>query len=621
MYKHSAEVMKLIKTSDPSGISTKIKSNTNIYTDILTHYPEGIRLSEKIYLYANNMMVPICGCGSGKSLLFNSVTKGYRTGCSATCKQVRKSRLDSRRIAQGGKMGNANSESYHKSTTTLLLSHTTNAHGIKPPLEEIQSIIALYPRHYSGMIRGNHELHRWVVENSLIQSDKFVERIYSAIHQDSNVCKYGNVRTISRLSEGWTRCGPASTCRCTAESIAMNVSVSKSNYTDKQREEINATRKETMVKLYGVPYNTQRPEVRLALSKPKIPSEAYDLLTDYAWLYDQYITQSKTLSHIADDLGIYYGTVAWYCHKFGFEIRQRSNYSLEEVQICNYIGALGVKYETGNYSVLGGKEIDILIPELNVGFEVNGLRWHSYNPHCTQTKELEDKHRHRSKTLLAKSAGVELTHITDFEWANQRALVESLIRGKLGKSTILYARKLTLREVTKDDEREFLKANHFQGPIGSSYAIGLYNGDVLCSIMTVGKSRYNSVAQLEILRICTVLNHIVVGGSERMFAQIRKVYPNSTIVSYCDLTKFTGHVYGRLGFTRCSKEDPSPHWTDGNHLLSRQKCTRKQLAKWLTSFDDSLSVTTNMFNAKYRRYWDCGQSTWIFTPTQLISKI
>jgi hypothetical protein len=40
--------------------------------------------------------------------------------------------------------------------------------------------------------------------------------------------------------------------------------------------------------------------------------------------------------------------------------------------------------------ILNGKEIDILIPELNLGFEYNGLRWHS-------EKFGKDKRYHISK--------------------------------------------------------------------------------------------------------------------------------------------------------------------------------------------------------------------------------
>lgn len=480
--------------------------------------------------------------------------------------------------------------------------------------DNILALIRDKPRHYSRLIKSNSELHNWVVTNSLVTVDHYPTMIYSAVHQKSNVCEFGKEKTISRFSEGWVGCGPATVCECTRKAIADNVSKTKLLYSDTRKKAINQTRTDTMVERFGVPYNSQRLEVKEKLSYSRIPEEVKEKLTDYSWLYGQYITQAKSLSHIAQDLGIYYGTVGEYCKKFGFEIRQRVNYSLGETQVCEFLNSMNVNYIASDWNVLGGKEIDILIPSYNFGIEINGLRWHSFNPFCTQTRETEDKNRHLNKTTAAKDKGISLIHITDFEWANQQEIVKSLICTKLGLSTKLYARKLTLKTVSKEEEKQFLNKNHFQGYVPSKYSIGLYNDTELYSLITVGKSRYSKSADIEILRICTKMGYTIVGGTDRLFAKVRQDYNDASIVSYCDLSKFTGGVYERLGFICNNRAKPSPHWTDGNYLINRHKCTRENAKKWVSEFDDNLSVTENMFRAKYRRYWDCGQSSWIYTP-------
>jgi hypothetical protein len=130
--------------------------------------------------------------------------------------------------------------------------------------------------------------------------------------------------------------------------------------------------------------------------------------------------------------------------------------------------------------------------------------------------------------------------------------------------------------------------------------------------MTFGKSRYSKIANIELLRVCTKLNHIVIGGVEKLFKESLNNYPNQDIISYCDLSKFSGNLYQKLGFTKSKKAEPGYFWTDGNYLISRFKCQKKNLSKWLRTYDPNKSESENMFLAKYRRYWDCGQQTWIY---------
>ena len=44
--------------------------------------------------------------------------------------------------------------------------------------------------------------------------------------------------------------------------------------------------------------------------------------------------------------------------------------------------------------------------------------------------------------------------------------------------------------------------------------------------------------------------------------------------------------------------------------ISRYKCQKSQLQKWLKTYDSTKTEAENMFLAKYRRYWDCGQTAW-----------
>lgn len=476
---------------------------------------------------------------------------------------------------------------------------------------KILDIIQEKPKHYSVIIKRNKELNEWVMTHSLIQSENYIEMIYSAIHQETNICVNGNRKTIARFSDGWSGCGPASKCKCTKDSISKNVSLSKMSLSPESKETSNKKRENTLLLTYGVRFNSQRTDIKKLLSKPKISDKVYKLLTDKQWLENEYVIKERTLVDIADELGVYYGTVGEYCNKFGFYIRQRTNYSREELKICSYLDSLSVDYITNDWCILGNKEIDIFIPSNKIGIEVNGLYWHSYNPYCTHTNQIEDKNRHRDKTTCAENKGVDLIQFTDFEIKNKLDIVKSILKIRLGLSSKIYARECEIRLVPKQEEKDFLSINHIQGFRGSSTAIGLYYKTELVMIMTFGSPRYSKIADIELIRMATKLNIIVVGGANRLFEYAKTLFSGKKIVSYCDRSKFTGKMYDRLGFTANKLVEPGYFWTDGTAIISRHKCQHKSLEKWLTSYDPTKSESENLFSAKYRRYWDCGQQSWI----------
>ena len=86
---------------------------------------------------------------------------------------------------------------------------------------------------------------------------------------------------------------------------------------------------------------------------------------------------------------------------------------------------------------------------------------------------------------------------------------------------------------------------------------------------------------------------------------------NVQIISYCDRSKSAGQGYLAMGFKFDRVTNPGYFWTEGNEVISRHKCNHKNLQKWLIGYDSTLTEFENMYNAKYRCYWDCGN--FVFT--------
>ena len=470
--------------------------------------------------------------------------------------------------------------------------------------DKILEIIEQYPKRFSQLIKQDKELAEWVSSNCLVSSPVFAEQVYSAVNNCSAVCHHNKTKRFISIKNGYGFCGHANTCQCSKENLQKKVSLTKSCVSVCQQQKSNEKRKQTMQEKYGVEYNSQRQELKHIWTKSKVSDYASLCLNDYNWLHNEYNTLGKTLVEIAQDLGIYYSTVAEYCKKHGFPIRQRSNYSLVEKEISAYLHFLNVSHTTGDWDLLETKEIDIYIPAYKLAIEVNGLYWHSWSPGDAKP---EFKNKHLEKTLALSTIGIELLHVTDFEWKHKQEIVKNIIKSKLNLNKKIYARKCKLAQITRAEEKLFLTEYHLQGYVPSHTAWGLYLDDQLLQIVTVGKPRYAKQYDLEILRLCTAKNTTVVGGLSRLIRAIKTYYgSNKKIITYCDRDKSHGRGYLAAGFLLESITGPSYCWTDGNVPINRQKCQKKNLLRWLPSFDVQLSESSNMFNAKYRRYWNCG---------------
>lgn len=157
---------------------------------------------------------------------------------------------------------------------------------------------------------------------------------------------------------------------------------------------------------------------------------------------------------------------------------------------------------------------------------------------------------HQEKTQLAEDNGYRVIHVWD--WDSQEKVV-SILRSR----ERVYARNCTANNVSRDDAKEFIEAHHLQGNARFSVAVGLYLNNQLVSVMTFDKPRYNKNAEMELVRYCSSYN--VVGGAEKLFKYFIDSSNVTSVVSYCDHSKFDGKTYIKLGFTKIA-EAPSKHW-------------------------------------------------------------
>lgn len=259
------------------------------------------------------------------------------------------------------------------------------------------------------------------------------------------------------------------------------------------------------------------------------------------------------------------------------------------------------------------KELDIYLPELNLGIEFNGLYWHRVDN--------KGKGYHRDKYLYFKSLDITLVQVFENEWRMKTEIVKSVLLGKLAiPAEKVYARKCSIRDVDPTEAELFCITNHLQGYAQSSVRLGLFRDGELVQLLTFGRSRYNKAVEWELIRSCSKLNMQIVGGFERLFKAFVEQHNPKSIVSYCDNRWFNGGSYAKSGFTMDHESDPDYFYVNLNKgedqyiFHHRTRFQKHKLPKLLKKFDESLSEKDNMLLNGYVRIDDAGNRVFIWKP-------
>lgn len=279
--------------------------------------------------------------------------------------------------------------------------------------------------------------------------------------------------------------------------------------------------------------------------------------------------------------------------------------SIIEKDLLNFI----LKYDSNAISSYKVSTYEIDILSNNIGFEFNGLYWHS--------EIFKDSSYHLNKTNLCSSKNIDLFHIWEDDWLYKQDIVKSMIINKLGKTpNRIFARKCKIKEITNNTIiRDFLNKNHIQGFVGSKIKIGLYYNDELVSIMTFGNLR-KSLGQkseegsYELLRFCNKLSTSVIGGSSKLFSFFTKNYNSTEVISYSDLSRSKGNMYQKLGFELSHNSSPNYYYVIDGVRKHRFNFRKDKLIK--EGFDANKTEIQIMNERGYYRIFDCGMQKWTY---------
>lgn len=367
---------------------------------------------------------------------------------------------------------------------------------------------------------------------------------------------------------------------------------------------------ETSLDRYGVRNYSQTEQFKLSFKKSVVDSHPLrSVMYDYDEMHSLY--GNKTPLEISDILGYSNSSnVVQFLKDTGQPYKKGNIYSKWQGEVAEYIreNYTGAIIE-GDRKMLHGKEIDILLPDLNLAIECNGSFWHS---------ELNGKDRlyHLNKTKKCNELGINLIHIWEHQWNRYRDIVRSRLKSRLGKNTTIYARRCTIKVLTSAEISDFFDKTHLQGSLPATTYLGLFCGDELVSGMSFVTPRYSKHATHELLRFSSILGHTVVGAASKLLTYFIKNYTTigDTIITYSDTGWNTGNVYTTIGFVFSHESAPSYYYTKRHTEFHHRSAFQKhKLASMLDVYDINLTEWQNMKNNGYDRIWDCGTSVYLLT--------
>lgn len=249
--------------------------------------------------------------------------------------------------------------------------------------------------------------------------------------------------------------------------------------------------------------------------------------------------------------------VRWKCakgHVWEAEIQGRSRgagcpdcaasnwVSAFETEVADFIEGAGVKVQRTVRNVSGIRELDILLPELGIAVECNGIYWHS--------EKFKDKNYHAQKRAACEAVGIRLIQVWEDDWKYRRQPIEEMLLHKLGVSRqpVVYARKTVAEFIDVASARDFLARNHIQGHASGSFYLGLKEEGTLVAVMVL--KRGDSLGKiLRLERYATSAR--VPGGQSKLIRFAERELPGwESLVTFADHEVSSGKLYESTGWVK-----------------------------------------------------------------------
>lgn len=233
---------------------------------------------------------------------------------------------------------------------------------------------------------------------------------------------------------------------------------------------------------------------------------------------------------------------------------------------------------------------------------------YTHNTFYNHWNDVIDSKYHIKKSKCAVKHGFRCIHVFDWDsWTDILHLLQPFKHR-------VYARQCIIKRISKQQANAFTNEYHIQGQCnGQNICYGLYYDDELVEVMTFGTPRYNRHYDCELLRLCTRFDYSVVGGASKLFKQFKQEYSTASVISYCDLAKFTGHVYEMIGMKLAYVTEPNKIWSKADKYVTQNLLNQRGYDQLFnTNYGHGTSNEQLMLDNGWLPVYDCGQAVYIW---------
>jgi hypothetical protein len=574
------------------------KENISLWLNI-SKIDIDIPFNEKFYLYENNLdNVPNCICGN--KVRFISVKVGYTKYCSKRCV------WDSSVVKE--KRSNTNLEKYgvdNPSKSNFIKEKVKKSNNIKFGVD--------YPLQNKDILDKNKEffLEKYGVDNPIKVKSIKTKAIETLMNNYGvNVPAKSEIIKQKMISTTKEKYGVDNIIKSkeVVEKV-KNTNLERYGFIYPMKNEIVKNKSiKNQIDKYGDLYiRTDEYKSKVKLNKKKNWSKKVnEYIIDISNnrleiqcnkcnnIYDIEFQMVRKRLDTNEELCIHCNPI----------IKQTSS---AEKELLSFIKSIYDKEIVENYK--DKYEIDIYLPDLKIGFEYNGLYWHS--------EENKGKKYHKEKKEFFLNKEIKIYYIWEDHWINKSDIIKSIISNKLKVNNLkIWARKCEIKQIYDNSVvKDFLENNHIQGYVNSSIKIGLYYNNVLVSISTFGKLRKSlgnkhQNNEWELLRFCSKINTNIVGSASRMLKYFIKNFKPNKIHSYSYNDYSDGDVYNKLGFVYISDTMYNYYWVKDKKRFHRFNFRKDKLVRM--GYDKNKSEKQIMNELNYFRIFDCGSKKYSF---------
>lgn len=347
----------------------------------------------------------------GKETRFKGLGKGYHVHCSYVCVGISdkvKKKIKQTCLKKYGVENPSQSNSIKEKKARTCLKH----YGVENPSQSkkiiekkkqtcLSNFGVEYPAQSDEIMKKQKQtlLNNYGVEFSL-QSAEIMKK-----QKQTNLKRYG-IENPSNLKKFKEKAKQTNLERYGVENPL-------------QLNEIKNKAKKTILEKYGVEN----------LNHLHITN--FDKWEDVKFIKENFLTDKSTVKskemmrffNIKSQSNVYLRLKA-----LNIQYTRMSGTSRYEQEICEFL-----RFELGILNVIQNDrqlikplELDFFLPDFSFAIEFNGMYWHS--------EEYKDKNYHSNKTLLCKKQGVELLHIWEDKWLENKEVFKQLLKNKLHKT-------------------------------------------------------------------------------------------------------------------------------------------------------------------------------------------